>query len=408
MKEADAQNLLVLGVDVTALAISANKAGFNVFAVDYFGDLDLKKVCKKTLSIVAQERGKSCGRLEANFSPNALLDLAKQILTTHQMDAALLASGLEDSPRVVTELNDLVPIVGNHPRTIKKVRDKTRFFHELKNLGVHYPKTVLAESIEHGKRAAKDIGYPVLVKPQTSLGGAGIRKVKDRSGFETAFQQIASSSSKAVLVQELVSGMDASVSLLSSKEATIVLTLNEQLLGIQEVGQIEPFGYCGNVVPASVNKEIINTCDSVVQKIASYFDLEGSNGIDMVISNDNVPYVVEINPRFQGTLECVERSLGLNLVEAHMKACNQGSLPVLSEKASACYCVRLILYAKQRSVVPNLSCIKEVRDIPAPETIVEEGEPFCSVVVQGQTRNITLRKAITSAEHIYGMVTPKI
>lgn len=406
MKEVDIQNVLVVGVDVTALANSANKAGFDVYAVDYFGDQDLKKACKKTLSIVTQKRGRSCGRLETDFSPDALLDLAKQLLTTHQIDAALLASGLEDFPQVVTELSDLVPIAGNNPRTIRKVRDKTRFFHELKRLGVCYPETVLSESLEHGKRAAKDIGYPVLVKPQTSLGGIGVRKAKDRSEFETAFQQIASSSSEAVLVQELVSGMDASVSFLSSKEATVVLTLNEQLLGIREVGQTEPFGYCGNVVPASANKEVKDVCDAVVQNIASHFNLKGSNGIDMVISNDNIPYVVEVNPRFQGTLECVERVLRLNLVDAHMRACSQGHLPVLSERPAAYRFVRLILYTRQRSIAPNLSCFKEVRDIPFPEVIVEEGEPLCSIVAQGETRSIALGKAITLAKHIYGMAKP--
>lgn len=407
MKETDIQNILVIGVDAAALAASANKAGYNVFAADYFGDQDLKKTCKNSLSILAQEAGESCGRLEANFFPNALLDLAKKLLVAHRIDAALLASGLEDSPQVLAELNDLIPIIGSHPKTIEKVRDKMEFFHELKKLGIHHPKTALANSLEEGKRAAKDIGYPVVVKPLTGFGGGGIRKTKNGSELDKVFQQTVALP-RGALIQEYVLGMDASVSFLSSKKASVVLTLNEQLLGIQEVGQKEPFGYCGNIVSVSASEALMDACDDVVQKIASHFGLVGSNGIDIVISKDGVPYVVEVNPRFQGTLECVERVLGLNLVNAHIKACIEGFLSPISERRSSVFCVRLILYARQRSIVPNLATFEEIRDIPLPGGIVEEGEPLCSIVVEEKTRSSALEKAMMLAKHVYGTVKPKL
>jgi len=406
LKQGDVQNVLVIGVDATALATSAKKAGYTVFAVDYFGDQDLRQACKNNLSIVEQKAGKSCGRLETNFSPNTLLDLAKQLLVTHQIDAALLASGLEDSPQVLAELNELVPIVGNSPAVIAKVRGKLKFFNELEKLAIPHPKTMLAKNLEEGKQAAKDISYPVIVKPKTGFGGAGIRKAQDESKLETVFQQIISSSPEGVLIQEFVPGLDASVSFLSSKDATTVLTLNEQLLGTQEVGQKEPFGYCGNIVPASTDNMLLEACRGLVQKIASHFRLLGSNGVDLVISKDCVPYVVEVNPRFQGTLECVERVLGLTLVNAHVKACIEGKLP-FSERKPTNYCARLILYARQRSIAHNLRNHGEVRDIPFSGVIIEEGEPLCSIVIEEKTRNSALRKAKMLAERVYKMTKPK-
>lgn len=406
MKEINVQNILVIGIDAAALATSAKMAGYNVFAADYFGDQDLKRACKDNLSIIAQKPGKSCKRLETNFSPNALLSLTKKLLATHRIDAVLLASGLEDSFQPLAKLNDLIPIIGNNPKIIKKVRDKTQFFHELKKIAIPHPETALARNPDEGKRAAKDIGYPVMVKPLAGFGGVGIRKVKDRDELGKVFPQVVSLS-RGVLIQEFVSGMDASVSFLSSKKAAVVLTLSEQLLGIQGVGQKEPFGYCGNIVPASANEALMDMCRDTVQKIASHFSLTGSNGVDLVISKDGIPYVVEVNPRFHGTLECVERILGINLVNAHIKACVEGTLPLLVEGRPTTSYVRLILYALRRSITPRLTGIAEARDIPLPGVIIEEGEPLCSIVVEEKTRSSALRKSMMLADHIYGIAKPK-
>jgi predicted ATP-grasp superfamily ATP-dependent carboligase len=169
---------------------------------------------------------------------------------------------------------------------------------------------------------------------------------------------------------------------------------------MREMGQREPFGYCGNVVPLQVNKAVADRCKSIVERVASHFNLAGSNGIDFVISGEGLPYVVEVNPRFQGTLECVERTLKMNIVKAHVEACVQGKLPII-EKSSSTFCVRLILFAQQRSVVPDLSVFEEVRDIPLPGVIIEKGEPVCSIIIEEKTRNSALKKARTTAKLIY-------
>ncbi len=406
MKATDIQSVLVVGFDTVALVTSAKKAGYNVFAADYFGDQDLKKTCNESLSITTQIVGKSCGFLKTNFSPHTFLDLTKKLLAKHEIDAALLASGLEEEPLILRELKKLIPIIGNQPKTIEKVRNKSNFFQELKRTGINHPKTALAENLEEAKRAVKDIGYPAIVKPATTLGGIGIRKIRNGSELSKIFPQIASAN-QGVLIQEFVPGIHSSVSFLASKEDAKVLTLNEQLLGTKEVGQREPFGYCGNIVPASAHSPFMDICGDIVQKIASHFKLVGSNGLDLVISEDGVPYVVEVNPRFQGTLECVERVLGINLVHSHMKACIEGQLP-LSRKNVQMFCIRLILYAHQRSIVPKLDDLGEVRDIPIVGGIIEEGEPLCSVVTEGRTRSATLKKAIKLSEFIYGMIEPGV
>ena len=394
----DLRNLLVIGVDSVSLAASAKRAGYEVFAVDHFGDQDLKRVCRESLSAIKQRLGRGCGYLSRDFSPEFLLQLAKVLLKRYEIDAALLSSGLDDSSDILFELNELVPILGNHPSIIGKTRDQTQFFRELDRIGVSHPETAVVEDLEEARNKSKDIRYPIVVKPSRGFGGAGVRKVEAFQQLKRAFGD-ASFLDKKVLIQKYISGIHASASLISSIKGVITLTVNEQLIGMQELGQREPFGYCGNMVPLSVPRSVVDKCKSVVGGVAQHFGLVGSNGVDLVISRQGVPNVIEVNPRFQGTLESVERVLRMNIVEAHVEACVQGGLPIISKRTPV-FCARLILFAPQRLIAPELNAFEGVRDIPLPGVIVEEGEPLCSLIVEGPNRGHIIQKASETAEKI--------
>lgn len=399
MDAQDIRNILVIGIDVVALASSARKAGYKVYAVDYFGDRDLRQLCCETRSAIEQRAGENCGRFGANFSPEALVQLTKDLLKSNAIDAVLLSSGMEDTPEVLFALNDLVPILGNPPNAIQKVRNKPKFFLELERLGIPHPQTAIAENFKEARKKSKDIGFPVVVKPSKGFGGAGVREARDVQELKQAFLD-ASLFDNEVLIQERIFGTPASASVISSADDAVVLALNEQLLGMHEVCQREPFGYCGNIVPLSVTAPIASKCKSVVQKIVLHFGLVGSNGVDLVVSNEGVPYVVEVNPRFQGTLECVERILGANIVQSHIEACVHGKLPTIGKKNSI-FCLRLILFVPQHGIISDLSTFEEARNIPLPGVVLQENEPLCSIVIEGKSRDSLLRKAIGVTELIY-------
>lgn len=402
--ETDIRNVLAVGIDVVSLAISANRAGYQVYAVDYFGDQDLKKLCYESRSIINQRVTESCGRLGRDFNHKTLLRLVREISKEHKIDAALLASGLDDFLDVLLELDESIPILGNRPDIIKNVRNKTTFFQELSHLGVPRPETAIVEDFEEAERKSKDIGYPVVVKPSRGFGGVGIRKARNTQELKQAYEN-ASLFSDEVLIQEHISGTSASISIVSSAKGVAPLTLNEQLLGMREMHQYEPFGYCGNIVPLATPRTVVDTCEDITEKITSHFGLVGSNGIDLVISKEGIPYVIEVNPRFQGTLECVERVLGINLVESHIKACIYGTLPKVSRTPSV-FCTRLILFASQQSIMPSLSTLDEVRDIPLPGVLVEQGEPVCSIVTERLNRDSSLKKARSIAKLIHNSLKP--
>jgi predicted ATP-grasp superfamily ATP-dependent carboligase len=395
------QNLLIVGVDTVCIANSAKEAGYKIHAADYFGDMDLRRVCSKCESIIQQKPGKSCGKFESKFKPEAFVEMTRQLLKKVEIDVVLLSSGLDDHFEVLEELNDLVPILGNHPEIIKRVREKPRFFEELEHLGIRHPETAFARDIREAKTAAAEIGYPVITKPSKGFGGANIRKARTSKELEHAFK-LTFSTRDEVLIQKFIDGIHASVSLVASTIAVKTLTINEQLIGLPYVFQQEPFGYCGGVVPLRLTSSVLEECRLVAEKVALHFNLKGSSGVDFVISKRNIPYVLEVNPRFQGTLECVQRVLGINLVAAHLNACIYNYLPAIRHSSSCC--TRLILYAPARVLAPDLTSFVEARDIPLPNTIIEKSEPLCSIIATGNSRRPPLGRAKKLAKRIYKML----
>lgn len=404
MSKTEIQDFLVVGIDTISVAKSAKEAGYKICAADYFGDIDLRRICSGCEAIIRQKRGKSCGKIESKFRPEAFLKMTKILLQRCKIDAILLSSGLDDYFDVLYGLDELAPILGNPPEVIERVRKKPGFFKELKRLGITHPETEIVRSVDEAKAAAVEIGYPVVVKPIRGFGGLGIRTAQNSNEIERAFFEL-SLVAKDVLVQKFINGIHASVSFLVADKDVKVLTLNEQLLGLRFLFQQEPFGYCGNIVPLHFANPILESCKRITEKISSHFGLKGSNGIDLVISKEGTPYVMEVNPRFQGTLECVERVLGMNLVKSHIDACLHDSLPILKEKTSN-FCTRLVLYAPERIVAPDLTVFPEVRDVPLSGAIIEKREPLCSIITAGKNRKLSFQKGKKLAQSIYGMAHP--
>jgi predicted ATP-grasp superfamily ATP-dependent carboligase len=402
----DQLNLLAIGLDVASLVTSIRRAGHNAYAIDYFGDIDVQQLCKESFSIVTQNDRESCGRIETDFSPEKLIPLFQKMIKRHRIDGVLLTSGLEDTPDVLSLINEQVPFLGNIPHAIQKVRQKESFFQTLKYLRIPHPETEIITDLQDAKKTAKDIGYPIIVKPEHGFGGVGVRKISDPKQLTSLFKTSYPLSQRFV-IQEFIPGQAASASVISTGEKVVTLTVNEQLLGMSSLGQREEFGYCGNIVPLASSNELREQCCAVAEQVISTYELVGSNGVDFVISDQGLPNVIEVNPRFQGTLECVEQILGINIVQTHLDACIMGVVPDIT-LIPEMYCTRLILYALQRSIIPNLQIHQGIRDIPFPGVIVEDGEPLCSVIMNGVSRESSLTRAKSVAHTIFQSLNPKI
>ena len=106
--------VLLTGLTARAIAESAVRADCDVVTVDYFGDLDTKRLCP---NVSLRERG--CG-----YSAAALARVAREL----PYDAVAYGGGLENHPEAVEALAEGKVLLGNAPETLRRVRDPALLF----------------------------------------------------------------------------------------------------------------------------------------------------------------------------------------------------------------------------------------------------------------------------------------
>ncbi|MGZ7049721.1 MAG: ATP-grasp domain-containing protein, partial [Methanobacterium sp.] len=164
-----------------------------------------------------------------------------------------------------------------------------------------------------------------------------------------------------------------------------------------QLGQPDEFAYCGNIAPYSDDPYIKRTAEEVIKELS----LVGSNGVDM-IEKDGDLYIIEANPRFQGTLECAETVLGINMFDAHFKASN-GWLIDIPETVG--YATKMVVFAKWRSIAGDLN-FEGVYDVPEKNVIIEKDEPAATVIARGNTLQEAINNGQKTVNKVYDALFP--
>lgn len=361
--------LLVVGLNPRPVAMAAKRLGFDVVVVDFFGDTDLVGAVD-----AVYPTGKA-GDPFGEYSSKVLVEKAREAIEDTQPEALLLTSEVGCNWRYVRDLGKLSRILGNGWKAVKMVRGWEDFFRRLDEINIPHPKTLLVDDERGAHTALDEMSMPLIIKPVHGSGGAGVRLVDSE---EAVFPELEKNGE--ILVQEYITGLNASVSVLSTGWEARAISLNEQLIGFKESNVDEPFGYCGNIVP--LEHRLRDESLRIAKKICEEFGLVGSNGIDLVLADK--PYVIEVNPRFQDTQECIERVYNINMVDLHIRALD-GILPDLRRGNSVW--AKAILYADRDCKVGSLTGLDGVVDIPESGSAIPMGNPVCSVIANGKTRD---------------------
>jgi predicted ATP-grasp superfamily ATP-dependent carboligase len=360
------ENVLVVGVNTRSVACSLKKLGYNIYSADYFGTCDLQDCVTEYKSILKQKAYQSCGYLSKNFNTGCLDELAKDFIDFADFIVCLAGASPENYP--------MKKIIGN--KNVEDVKNKYKLYKRLKN-DFKLPKTFYVSDMVEACEIIDN--YPdkrFILKPIQGSGGYGIKN------WEKKDENI---DLKEFILQELIEGLNISVSVLSTGSQSHTILTSEQIIGEVNLGQKEVYGYCGNIAPLLDDKGAARIGEDVI----NYLSLVGSNGVDLILRNDDL-FLIEVNPRLQGTFECAEASLGINMMKAHMEACNGVMMNIPKPKKFA---VKMIIHNMQRSIVGDLS-FKGVYDVPKENVIIEKGEPVVTVINSKRV----LEDAVYSAE----------
>ncbi len=339
--------VLVAGFATRHVAQSAYHAGYEVCAVDHF--------CDQDLSWYTKDR-------EKFENLDDLPDAVARMCMRHRFDLFVPTSGAET-------LSPPVPLCGTPPEHVARFLDKLDIQHFFESLDVPVP------------RLLPDGKYPAMIKPRTGAGGwrnAVIGSDAEMAAWKTLYEDVPH------IRQEVIRGIPASVCCISDGSHAMAITANEQIL--RGSGD-SSFGFSGSITP--FDHPLAGEMIAHAERIAAASGCRGTLGIDFVVSSERA-VAIELNPRFQGTVDTVEMACGCNLFDLHAGAC-AGHLPARRPGPRE-VAVRSILFAdRDLTVTADLAKLKEfVADIPWPGTFFEKGQAVVSVYGRGATRDAAL------------------
>ncbi|MEM4747983.1 MAG: carbamoyl-phosphate synthase large subunit [Archaeoglobaceae archaeon] len=207
-------------------------------------------------------------------------------------------------------------ILGTSVDSIDIAEDRKRFDELLGKLGIPRPKGGIAFSVEEAKKVAREIGYPVLVRPSYVLGGRAMRIVYDEKMLEEiANEAIEVSENKPILIDKfLEDAIEVEVDAICDGEEVFIPAIMEH---IEEAGVHSGDAACV-IPPISLSKEIMDTIEEYTKKIALALKVVGLINVQYAVK-DGVVYVLEANPRASRTVPFVSKATGIPLAKIATK-----------------------------------------------------------------------------------------
>ena len=198
-----------------------------------------------------------------------------------------------------------IKIVGTSYDSMDIAEDRGRFSDMLKDLSIPYPQYGTTYNVDDAFEVAKEVGYPVLVRPSYVLGGQRMRIVINDDELEKAVVSLLKHlpGNKILIDHFLDRCQEAEIDAIFDGE-------NFHVMGVME--HIEPAGiHSGDsnaVLPAfNLSPLIVQTMEFYAEKIARALDIRGLINIQFAIKDGKV-FVIEANPRASRTTPFIAKA----------------------------------------------------------------------------------------------------
>ncbi|MCL7419544.1 MAG: carbamoyl-phosphate synthase large subunit [Methylobacter sp.] len=205
-----------------------------------------------------------------------------------------------------------VPIIGTSPDSIDLAEDRERFQKLLERLDLKQPPNATARSVEQALNAAKELGYPLVVRPSYVLGGRAMEIVFNEEGLQRYMKEAVtvSNDSPVLLDRFLDDAVEMDVDAIYDGERVLIGGLMEH---IEQAGIHSGDSAC-SLPPYDLAPEIQDKLREQVAKMAEALGVRGLMNTQFAIQGDEI-YVLEVNPRASRTAPFVSKATGYPLAK---------------------------------------------------------------------------------------------
>ena len=205
-----------------------------------------------------------------------------------------------------------VKIIGTDCEAIERAENRDSFEKILHELDIPQPKGRAVTKIEDGIAAAKEIGYPVLVRPSFVLGGRAMQIVGSeeqlRHYLKTAVEI---DEDKPVLVDKYIQGKEVEIDAICDGRDIFVPGIMElvERTGVHSGDSI-------SVYPTfSISDKVKGTILRYARQLGLGIGIIGLYNIQFIVDKDDNVFIIEVNPRSSRTVPFLSKATGYSLAD---------------------------------------------------------------------------------------------
>ncbi len=225
----------------------------------------------------------------------------------------MLAFGGQTAINLAAELNRRgVQIVGSDRRSVDMAENREQFDAALSRLGVARPEGKAARSFREARAIARDLGFPVLVRPSFVLGGRGMEIVHNEAQLAEYAQSAPPILPDApLLVDKYLRGLEVEVDAVFDGDDILIPGVFEHVerAGVHSGDSIGV--YPVQTIDAAMEGRIADVTLAIARELA----IRGPINIQFVVHAGRL-YIIEANPRASRTVPIIQKATGINIVAA--------------------------------------------------------------------------------------------
>jgi len=205
-----------------------------------------------------------------------------------------------------------VKILGTSVEAIDRAEDRDRFKQLLQKIGIKQPANGIAQSFDEACKIAKEVGYPVVVRPSYVLGGRAMEIAYDETQLKKFMQQaVEASDNHPILIDKfLENATELDVDLISDGKLAVVGSVLEH---IEEAG-IHSGDSASVIPPFSISKAMLQEVIQKTKELAYELNIIGLMNVQYAIVK-NTLYCLEVNPRASRSMPFVSKTIGVPLAK---------------------------------------------------------------------------------------------
>lgn len=207
-------------------------------------------------------------------------------------------------------------IIGTPLESINRAEDRKEFEALLERLDIRRPKAKTVFTQRQAAEAAKELGYPVLVRPSYVLGGQGMEIAWDELGIREYMSIIGRYEQEhPVLIDKYMTGLELEVDAVCDGQDILIPGIMEHIerAGVHSGDSISV--YPARRITEKQQEEIID----ITKKLALSLNVRGIVNIQFVISGGEI-YVIEVNPRSSRTVPYISKVAGVPMIFLAVRA----------------------------------------------------------------------------------------